>query len=402
MAKSIPAIISPKLLIWARENAGYTLGQASECLKMPAQKLRSWERGEKKPTLRQAEELARKYHCPYSIFTLPEPPKTTPLSTEYRRLPGVKPGEESPELRVAIRDMIYRRHVALNLLDELADPPQDFSLETHLIEDAEAVAARIRSTLNVSLDTQFGWKNNSHAWKGWRDAVEAKGVLVFLFAGVDTEEIRGISIFHKKLPVIGINNHEVAASRPFTLLHEFVHVLLNKGTDEKPASEENRTEDDWAVVERFGESVVGSILMPAKAIQDEPVVKSRRPNDDWTVREIQRLANKYKVTPLAFATRLLQLKKMAPGTYRRWKDSWSTFLAQFPLKPGGGFATPAQKALNRNGSTYTTLVLEALTLERITPVDASSYLKVGYPHIEDLRLHFAFGKPLPGRVRERE
>lgn len=400
MAKSIPALVNPKLLAWAREQAGFSVQEVSLKVKRDVEELRAWEQGEQQPTLRQAEKLAKVYHCSYSIFTLQQPPRTAPLATEYRRLPGVKSGEESPELRVALRDMLYHRRVALNLIEELGETQEAFSLNARLSEDVEAVAARIRKALNVSLETQFEWTNDSQAWKGWRSAIEAKSLLVLLFGDVDAEEVRGVSLFHPTLPVIGINNHEVRASRPFTLLHEFVHILLSKGAEEKPALEEKRPEQEWTEVERYAERVAGAVLMPARAINNEPLVQGRRPSDDWSVSEIQKLARRYKVTPLAFATRLLVLGRMSPSTYRRWKDSWTKFLKDHPPKVGGGIATPAEKALNRNGAAFTTLVLEALTLERITPVDASRYLNLNYPHIEDLRLHFAFGRPLRQRQEE--
>lgn len=397
MAKSIPALINPKLLAWAREQAGLSLEEAAAKAKRDVEELKAWEQDEERPTLRQAEKLAKVYHCSYSVFTLQQPPKTVPLATEYRRLPRVKPGEESPELRVALRDMLYHRRVALNLLEELGETPEAFSLSARLSEDAEGVGARIRKTLNVSLQTHFAWKDDSQAWKGWRSAIEAKGVLVLLFADVDPEEVRGVSLFHPKLPVIGINNHEVRASRPFTLLHEFVHILLSTGAQEKPALEEKRPEREWAEVERYAERVTGAVLMPTRAISEEPLVQSRRPSEDWSVAEIQKLARRYKVTPLAFATRLLVLGRMSASTYRRWKDGWNAFLKEHPPKDGGGIASPAEKALNRNGASFTTLVLEALTLERITPVDASRYLNLSYAHVEDLRLHFALGRPLRQR-----
>lgn len=400
MAKSIPALINPKLLAWARKQAGFSREEAASKMKRDVEELRAWEQDELQPTLRQAEKLAKVYHCSYSVFTLQQPPKTVTLATQYRRLPGVKPGEESPELRVALRNMLYHRRVALNLLEELGETPEAFSLSARLSENAETVAARIRSTLNVSLETQFAWRDDSQAWKGWRSAIEATGALVFLFADVNPEEVRGVSLFHPSLPVIGINNHEVRSSRPFTLLHEFVHILLSTGAQEKPALEEKRPEREWNEVERFAERVTGAVLMPTRAISEEPLVQSRRPSDDWSVAEIQKLARRYKVTPLAFATRLLVLGRMSPSTYRRWKDEWNVFLKEHPPKDGGGIATPAEKALNRNGTAFTTLVLEALTLERITPVDASRYLNLNYPHIEDLRLHFAFGRPLRQRQRE--
>jgi Zn-dependent peptidase ImmA (M78 family)/DNA-binding XRE family transcriptional regulator len=394
VAKSIPALVNPTLLAWARNQAGFSLEEVALKVKRDVKELQAWEQGERQPTLRQAEKLAKVYHCSFSTFTLQQPPSIPPLATQYRRLPGVKPGEESPELRVALRDMLYHRSVALDLLEELGETQEAFSLRVRLAEDAEVVGARIREVLNVSLQTQFEWANDSHAWRGWRSAIEAKNVLVLLFAGVDPEEVRGVSLFHPTLPVIGLNNHEVRASRPFTLLHEFVHILLSKEAEEKPALEERRPEQEWAEVERYAESVAGAVLMPEGAISDEPLVQGRRPSEDWSIPEIQKLARRYKVTPLAFATRLLALGRISPLAYRRWKNSWTEFLEDHPPKGGGGIATPAEKALNRNGIAFTTLVLEALTLERITPVDASRYLNLNYSHIEDLRLHFAFGRPL--------
>jgi hypothetical protein len=52
-------------------------------------------------------------------FFMPRPPQLAPLAMEYRRLPGVEPGHESPELRLALRQMLARRENALNLMEEL-------------------------------------------------------------------------------------------------------------------------------------------------------------------------------------------------------------------------------------------------------------------------------------------
>src|SRR5438445_10764685 len=119
MAARIPALVNPPLLVWAREEAGYSLEKAAERTGFSVEKLRAWETSEAKPTLRQAERLAQFYHRPYSVFCLSAPPATRPLAAEYRRLPGVQPGKESPELRLALRQMIYRRTVALRLRAEL-------------------------------------------------------------------------------------------------------------------------------------------------------------------------------------------------------------------------------------------------------------------------------------------
>ncbi len=395
MAKSIPAIVTPKLLKWAREETGFLLEDVAEKLKRPFEEIRSWETNkETPPTLRQAEKLAKLYRTSYSVFTLPEPPRTIPLATEYRRLPNVIPGEESPDLRFALRELLFRRRVALELMEEMGNISERFSLTARLSENSEEMSKRIRKLLGISIELQHKWENDSQAWKAWRDAIEALDVLVFVFSDVDQEEVRGVSLFHSTLPVIGVNSKEIPSSRPFTLLHEFIHILFANGEEEKAAQDEKRTEAEWKKLEEFTEKIAGGILMPLEYILTEEMVKTRSASAIWSIEEIQRLARRYKVTPKAFATRLLSIGKMNPASYHQWNDDWRKYIENHPFK-GGGIATPAEKALNKNGTAYTTLVIDALNMERITPVEASRYLNLHYPHVEELRLHFSFGRPLP-------
>jgi hypothetical protein len=113
-----------------------TFEQAAKVTGYPVEKLLAWEMGESHPTLRQAERLAKKYNRPFTVFLLPEPPRVKPLAAEaeYRRLPGVRPGNQTPDLRVAIREMIQRRQAALGLLAELGETPQELGLSARLSE----------------------------------------------------------------------------------------------------------------------------------------------------------------------------------------------------------------------------------------------------------------------------
>ncbi len=395
MSKSIPAIVTPHLLKWAREEAGFSVEEVADKLKRMVDEIRSWESNkETPPTLRQAEKLAKLYRTSYSIFTLPEPPRTIPLATEYRRLPKVVPGEESSELRFALRDLLFRRRVAMELMEEIGNVPERFSHTAKLSEIPEELSRRIRQLLGISVEIQQKWGNDSVAWKAWRSAIEALGVLVFVFSDVDQEEVRGVSLFHSQLPVIGVNSKEIPSSRPFTLMHEFIHILFANGEEEKVAQDEKRSESEWKKLERFAERVAGGVLMPLESLLAEEEIKTRTVSSSWSIADIQRLARRYKVTPKAIATRLLSIGKMNPTAYRHWHNDWNEFIASHPHK-SGGIATPAEKALNRNGATYSTLVIDALNMERITPVEASRYLNLHYPHIEELRLHFSFGRPLP-------
>ena len=381
----MPAIVNPDMLVWAREEAGYSEKEAAERAKVTIEKLRSWERNETQPTLRQAELLARIYDRAFSLFSLPTPPQEPPLSAEYRHLPGVKPGGEPPDLRRAFRRLVHRRRLALYLFEELGTDPPDFPIRAHLREEIEELGRRVRAMLEVSLETQFGWRSEFAAFRAWRAAVEHLGVLVCQMPGVSIDDLRGTSIVHFPLPVIGVSSKELPLSKPFTLIHELAHLALAASEEERPASEEKRDGPSWLEVERYCESVAGAVLMPPEAIESDRNIAAQRNSRSWTVSGMRSVAKHFKATPTAVATRLLRIGIMSPSAYTRWKADWAKYTNEHPGGPSFGIATQAEKAVNRNGPLFTSLVLSALSSDRITSVDACHYLNLGFEHVETLR-----------------
>jgi len=178
---SIPAMVTPSVLEWARKESGYDPEPAAKRAGVPAEKLLAWEQGDAKPTLRQAQNLAKFYHRALGIFFLPQPPSLPPLAAEYRRLPGIQPGAESPELRLAIRVMSQRRETAIELSGELGHAVTEFNVAAHPTEPPVAVGGRLRNLLGVNAQEQLNWRDTWQAWRRWRGAVEQAGVLVFMF-----------------------------------------------------------------------------------------------------------------------------------------------------------------------------------------------------------------------------
>ena len=111
----------------------YGLDRVAKRLQVKEERIAEWEAGERQPTLRQVESLARMFHRPLRVFFMPRPPQLAPLAMEYRRLPGVEPGHESPELRLALRQMLARRENALNLMEELGQEIPEFTLRASLM-----------------------------------------------------------------------------------------------------------------------------------------------------------------------------------------------------------------------------------------------------------------------------
>jgi Zn-dependent peptidase ImmA (M78 family)/transcriptional regulator with XRE-family HTH domain len=378
------APVNHKVLAWARTEGGWLPEQVAKGLSVKPERVIAWEQGERKPTYRQAENLARFFHRPLSVLFQPEPPQLPPLAAEYRRLPGVEVGAESPALRLAVRRMLNRRSVALELMEELGERTPEFDLAAHLSEGYAAVGKKLRDRLGVSIDTQLGWANEWQAWRGWRAAAEAAGVLVFQFTQVTLEEARGLSLLDWPLPVVGINGKErVPEAKIFTLLHELVHLMLARGQEEKPALLEQRSAEEWSAVERFAEAAASHALLPEESLASAAGV-AQAADRVWSIGDVQRVARRFRITPLALATRLRESGFMTWARYQEWRGKWAEFVASLPPR-AGGFATPAEKTVGRAGRPFVKLVLEAMSANRITSVDAARYLDLKFQHFDQLR-----------------
>jgi Predicted Zn peptidase len=384
MAISTPALVNPTLLAWAREQSGYAPEPVAKRLSVKVERFLAWERGDRKPTVRQVEALAKVYHRPFGLFFLPQPPEFPPLAAEYRRLPGVTPGVESPELRLAIRTMSYRRETATELSEELGVSLPSFQLTAHPSEDPNVVGARFRAALGVSVEEQLSWKNEWQASSRWRDAAESVGALVFQFPKVPLSEVRGVSLLVFPTPAIGVNSKEGSpGARIYTLAHELVHLALAAAREERAALYETRNPSDWAQLERFAEEAASAVIIPREtlSLMLRGVSVAR---DAWTVDQVRSLARRFKVTPLAMATRLRAEGQFTWAGYKRWREAWDRFVKSLTPR-SGGFASPIDKTLGRAGRPLVQLVLEAMDANRITAAQASRYLDLRFDHFNGLR-----------------
>src|SRR5436309_3191756 len=117
MPRSIPALVKPALLVWARERSGLSLAEAAAKMKIEPILLREWENADsaERPSIAQVRKLGEIYKRPLAVFFLQEPPKDFDAQREFRRLPGVTPQNESAEMRLALRIALFRREAAREL-----------------------------------------------------------------------------------------------------------------------------------------------------------------------------------------------------------------------------------------------------------------------------------------------
>ncbi len=224
MARSIPALVEPSVLRWARLTIGLVPLAAARKIGVPDDRVAEWEAGTVQPTIAQLRKAAEVYKRPLGVFFLPAPPEDFDTMRDFRRHVGTSVGEWSPELHGEYRRAIAQRESALELAEiDDAPPPTTWHLKTPPDIDEEiGTAARdlLLSQSPLALPRSTG--TSYEHLNTWVAALEETGVLVMATMGgrVATTEMRAFSLFHDVLPVIMVNGSDAPRDRLFSLLHE--------------------------------------------------------------------------------------------------------------------------------------------------------------------------------------
>lgn len=382
MSERVEAIVERELLIWARETAHLTQHEAAHKVQVTEELLESWENGEKRPTINQLRELGEVYKRPIAVFYLPEPPKEfTPLK-DFRRFADTKVSVLSPKLQLETRLVQNRRDIAIelyhNLGYEIPKPPREVSLS----DEPEALALNIRNKLEITRDQQLKFYDDRDVSIWWQSAIEKSGVLVFQINAVDIHEVRGFSISDVPLPAIAINSKDTRRGRIFTLLHEFVHILLREhglcDFYEDPHHNERR------IVEAFCNRVAGAILVPKKYFLLEEPVLENEPGAEWPDKQINALADKYKVSREVIVRRLLICERITPEFYRRKMSQYEQEYARIKKPKQEWFPLPHYIAVNSAGAPFIRLVMDNYYNKKITASDISDFLNVKLKHVKNI------------------
>lgn len=389
MSKSIPALIKPALLVWAREREGLSLEEAAERIGIPAERLREWEQGTERPSMSQLRTVGDIYRRPIAVFFLREAPLGFDPQREFRRLPGVTPKTESPELRLALRNALYRREIAKELLDGLREPIPEFSASLTPTEPESTVVAKVRTLLGIPWEKQRDWQSGYAAFNAWREAIESKGVLVFQTGGIELSEMRGTSIPHGPLPVIVINNADAPHGRIFTLMHEFVHIMLANGGHRTSTIEGKRLPEDQ-YLERVSNRLAAAILMPSADFLAEAKRHPEAVLGDE--RALKRFADRIKVSPEAILRRLVSLDKAPASIYRKRRREWQGNSRWYvPLASGSGGPPTEVKIVSSRGRSFVSLVLEGYERNVISSSVVSDILGIQLKYLDKVARHLMVG-----------
>lgn len=376
--------ITPEVLTWARERLGYSQ-EALAAKRTDFRKIAEWEEsGKSRPTYRQLEKLAKDLWLPVAVFFFPEPPETPKIEETFRTLGS----EQFAEIPPGIRLLLHKARGFQIGLDELNDGRnparkqvvRDFPLQP--TADLAAAAARIREYLGVSLNEQFGWKNDAAALKAWRSAFYDVGIAVFKDAFGD-DNYSGFCLYDTEFPVIYVNNSNTKTRQIFTLFHELAHLLFETSGVERRGDFRQALAHEHAQIEQRCNELANEILVPAAALDDE--LRRGYP----LMQEAERLAKRFSVSSQVIYRNFKDEGLITQNDYEtavaEWNAQWQSARKNKKKRSGGD---PYRTKLAYLGEDYVELAFRRYHEERIDDEELADYLSIPPKQIDKLEQTF--------------
>ncbi len=332
-----------------------------------------WTSGEKHPTMKQIEHIARATRTPAGYFFLHEPVEIPLPIPDFRRMAVRAQTAPSPDLLEVIhtaqlRQSWYRENIRAEIQD-----PLPIVGSVALTDDPLQIAEKIRQLLSLSEADRLHTSTFSEMVRLLRDRIEGTGVLVFTsgIVGSDThraldpEEFRGFALSDDYAPVIFVNGADSKAAQIFTLIHEYVHVLLGStGLSEVGIELSDSSTEVWC------NRVAAETLVPAEELL------WRYRSENVLQEEIRSLSRYFKVSTLVILRRLYDNRRLSSETYHHMYGEEldrSRHRESRPINSGGDFYN---SALMRTGYKFAEAVLSSAWEGRTSFTEAMRMLGI--------------------------
>lgn len=275
-------------------------------------KIDAWIKGDNNPTFKQLQDFADFLKIPLGYLFLKEPPEINIMEAEFRSI-----NNQLPNMSKNLQDTITAMDMKRNWM---SDYRKNLGWDKLLIIDQFNQqkngtighdASLAKELLGLKEDWYTTVKDYGMAYNFLKNKMEDKGILVMQNGVVgnntrrklEINEFRAFMLYDDIAPIIFINNNDSQGGKIFSLVHEFIHVLLGQENlfleDELYSTKEN---------ERYINRLTGELLMPQAPIkgfwdkQNDPLI------------QINNLARLLKVSETALAIKLKELKLIRQDT----------------------------------------------------------------------------------------
>lgn len=282
----------------------------------------------------------------------------------FRTLANQKP-ELSQKLKLLIERVERQREVYLSLKEELGADRHDFQLPN----------TRGMSIADAAITTRawLGLRDNNN-FDSYREAVEAKGILVFRSNGYNGKwqiakenPIIGFVLYDNACPVIVVKKQTWETQQAFTLMHELGHIIMHRTSsidDEQDLQSHEGAESE-------ANAFAGNLLVPPAFLAmindaDRPANVSQY--DAW----LDSYRRRWGISVEVILRRLLDSQRLDRAnyvSYRRWRSE-----QLIPEGDGGSRMYRHREPEHIFGTPFVRTVLDSLNNKKITLTKASRYL----------------------------
>jgi len=369
--------VNKDVITWARKRAGLSEKEAAQ--KFP--KIAAWEAGTALPSYPQLEAMAEEFRIPIAVFFFPQPPNVPPIQETFRTLPDAEFERLPRRIQQLLRKAkafqlgLYELTQGRNPAERLITRELEFSAQISV----DAMAARVRGYLDVTLEQQAAWRDDDAALKEWRQALYRVGVFIFKDAFRE-ESFSGFSLYDNVFPIIYVNNSAAKTRQIFTLFHELAHLLFQtSGIDPIDGQYIERLTQQPQRIEVLCNRFAARFLVPEKAFE------SAFAGHEATERTAEILAAHFHVSREAIFRRFLDRGLITQDNYTRAARRWAE------QKQEGSGGNPYWSKLAYLGLDYVALAFGQYHENRIDEVQLGEYLDMKAKNVGTLEEYFVRG-----------
>lgn len=358
------ALINPKIIRWAMQTRNINEHIIVKKLNKKHEDFIAWLEGNAFPTFKQAQQLAKILGIPFGYLYLKKPPEEKLPVPDFRTIENQKPVSNS------LRNLLLYLEQKQLFLEEFFKSENyeelNFIGKYNIDNDYKQVAKFIRNWLEIEK------LNKKNFLEELIEKLNQNRIFVFrntilennTHKRLDIEEIRGAVFVNKYAPLIFINENDTKKAQIFTLIHEIVHILINK-SEFSDIKIENINK-----IEVFCNKVTAEVLLPEEKLSNLNLITSET---------IKKLSDTYNISQLATLYKLLNTEKISQKQfnflYEYLKKEYEKFqdINKRKKAKGGDFYKTIQK---RYGKNFLDIVKYSLLSEKITYKEASDLLNI--------------------------
>lgn len=378
MGERLP--VTPALVRWARERAGFSLEEATR--RFP--KIQEWEKGVVAPTYAQLEALAGTFKVPVAVFFFPEPPKVPRVEETFRTLPEAAFDLLPPRIKLLLRKA-KALQLALFELNDGTNPAARLitrDLRFSPTVEIEVMATEVRSYLGVSVEEQTSWTTTEVALEAWRQRFADVGVYVFKDQ-FRIADFAGFCLTDEEFPIIYVNNTSAKTRQIFTLFHELAHLLFHtSGIDVEQDDYIESLVGDSRRIEVLCNRFAGEFLVPREALAE--ALRGIRISPT----SVADLSRQFKVSQLVIWRRLRDTYRISRAMYEHAHQRALAEERRRPRDRGGDYYNNQLAYLGRP---YVGLALSRYYQNKITEEQLADYLNIKPKNIAPLEERFLRG-----------